>query len=150
MPEYRSDLSLRPSEFQSSSSRQGRRFAEQCDELLASYGFELRNRIVLPEIGVEIDQHAVSPLGNEVWFEYKGSIQGTRPGLKRTDTVKKAVANGALLGGLEVHPPYVVLASHLPDSGAGLAMLKVARDLGYISDVICVYDPAQVNRLRNL
>ena len=37
-----------------------------------------------------------SPGGQVVWFEYKGSVQGTRPGLLRTDTLKKAIANGAL------------------------------------------------------
>jgi hypothetical protein len=138
------------SQFQASSSRQGRRFAEQCDDLLRSYGFQLSDRVVLAQIGVEIDQEAISPLGTKVWFEYKGSIQGSRPGLRRTDTVKKAVANGALLQAIETHPPFIVLASHLPESGSALAMITQAKILGYISDVICVYDPAQLEKLKQL
>ena len=139
-----------PPSFQASSTIQGRRFAEQCDDLLLGTGFKLGKPIVLASIGVEIDQDAISPNGNRIWFEYKGSIQGNRPGLIRTDTVKKAVANGALIEALGSHPPYVVLTSHLPIAGAALAMLNAARTLGYLADVICVYDPAQVARLKSL
>ena len=46
--------------------------------------------------------------------------------------------------------PYIVLTSHLPETGAGRAMLDAALDLGYISDVICVYSPDDVARLARL
>jgi glucan biosynthesis protein len=105
---------------------------------------------VVPEVGVEIDRVAVAPAGVTVWFEYKGSVQGARPGLMRTDTLKKAIANGALLERLVDHPPYVVLTSHLPTNGSGLAMLQSAIELRYFDDVVCVYDPAQTVRLRGL
>jgi len=134
--------------FQASAGIQGRQFAEQCDTLLRHLGFELRGRIVLTDVGVEIDQVAVSPSGRLVWLEYKGSVQGNRPGLRRTDTVKKAVANGALLAGLAQPAPYVVLTSHLPAAGAAAAMLDTALRLGYLADVICLYDPAATARLR--
>ncbi len=65
---------------------------------------------MLTEVGVEIDQEAVSPTGTVVWFEYKGSVQGNRPGLRRTDTLKKAIANGALLRALADRPTLVLLA----------------------------------------
>ena len=77
-------------------------------------------------------------------------MQGSRPGLMRTDTLKKAVANGALLQRLVERPPYIVLTSHLPNSGAGLAMLQTAIELQYFDDVICVYDPTQTGRLAAL
>lgn len=134
--------------FQASAGIQGRQFAEQCDTLLAHLGFELRGRRVLPEVGVEIDQEAVSPTGTVVWFEYKGSIQGNRPGLRRTDTMKKAIANGALLRGIADPAPYVVITSHLPEAGSGAAMLSAASELGYLSDVVCLYDPASTVRLK--
>ncbi|MGH8985325.1 MAG: hypothetical protein ACRDY6_15810, partial [Acidimicrobiia bacterium] len=66
------------------------------------------------------------------------------------DTLKKAIANGALLQAMDEHPPYVVLTSHLPAAGAALAMLSVAQKLAYFDDVICIYDPAQAARLRQL
>ncbi len=134
--------------FQASAGIQGRQFAEQCDTLLAHLGFELRGRRVLAEVGVEIDQEAVSPTGTVVWFEYKGSIQGNRPGLRRTDTMKKAIANGALLRALDEPAPYVVITSHLPEAGSGAAMLATASGLGYLADVVCLYDPASTVRLK--
>jgi hypothetical protein len=136
--------------FQSASGVQGRQFAEQCAVLLAGLGFEVGPRLLLADVGVEIDCRATSPRGVEIWFEYKGSVQGRRPGLMRTDTLKKAIANGALLAAIPEHPPYVVLTSHLPEAGAGLAMLDAALGLGYFADVICVYDPKQTGRLRSL
>src|SRR5262249_30557611 len=128
--------------FQASGGIQGRQFAEQCDQLLRHYGFELEGRLLLPACGVEVDRVAVSRTGRRVWFEYKGSVQGTRPGLIRTDTLKKAIANGALLAGLPDRAPFVVMTSHLPTRGAGLAMLEAARRLDYVSDFVCLYVPA--------
>ncbi|MGN6694040.1 MAG: hypothetical protein ACTHN0_07670 [Aquihabitans sp.] len=133
--------------FQASAGIQGRQFAEQCDTLLAHFGFELHGRRVLTEVGVEIDQEAVSPSGATVWFEYKGSIQGNRPGLIRTDTLKKAIANGALLRSLADPAPYVVVTSHLPEAGSGAAMLDAALRLRYFADVVCLYDPKATARL---
>jgi hypothetical protein len=138
----------RPPSFQAAAGIQGRQFAEQCDTLLTHQGFELRGRRVLAEVGVEIDQEVRSPTGRLVWFEYKGSVQGDRPGLRRTDTLKKAIANGALLRSLADPAPYVVITSHLPESGAGAAMLAAALRLGYLTDVVCLYDPKAVARLR--
>ena len=136
-----------PPSFQASAGIQGRQFAEQCDTLLRHLGYDLRGRRVLTEVGVEIDQEAVSPTGVVVWFEYKGSVQGHRPGLRRTDTLKKAVANGALLRALPDPAPYVVITSHLPEAGSGAAMLEAALHLEYVADVVCLYDPKATQRL---
>ncbi|MBA2283682.1 MAG: hypothetical protein M3527_03100 [Actinomycetota bacterium] len=138
------------SDFQGSSIRQGRQFAEQCDELLRNYGFALSGRLVLTAVGVEIDRVATSQNGSRVWFEYKGSVQGSRPGLMRTDTLKKAIANGALLQAVDPRSPYVVLTSHLPEAGAGAAMLATALSAGYLDHVICIYRPGDTARLRRL
>ncbi len=133
--------------FQAYGTLQGRQFAEQCDALLGHSGFTLKGNLLLSDLGVEIDRVGVSASGREVWFEYKGSVQGNRPGLMRTDTLKKAIANGALLRRRNDRAPYVVLTSHLPNAGAGLAMLNTALELHYFSDVICIYDPSHCRRL---
>jgi hypothetical protein len=137
-------------DFQASAGIQGRQFAEQCCQLLTHYGYELHGRSLLSAIGVEIDCVARSPGGNLVWFEFKGSVQGERPGLLRTDTLKKAIANAALLGGAAERHPFIILTSHLPMVGAGAAMLATALRLSYLDDVICIYTPADTRRLRNL
>jgi hypothetical protein len=136
--------------FQASAGIQGRQFAQQCDQLLKHYGYVLEGRCLLSDVGVEIDCAATSPNGTPLWFEYKGSVQGPRPGLLRTDTLKKAIANGALLAGAAERRPFVVLTSHQPTSGAGAAMLTAARQLGYLRDVITIYSTADTQRLRQL
>jgi hypothetical protein len=136
--------------FQSAASMQGRQFAEQCDLLLLNSGFTVGPRVLVATVGVEIDREAVTARGRTIWFEYKGSVQGARPGLLRTDTLKKAIANGALLAGIEERPPFIVLTSHLPEAGAGLAMLETAIRKGYVDDVICIYRPADAARLKQL
>ena len=136
-------------DFQSLAGRQGRQFSEQCDLVLESEGFVLGGSLRRPDIGVEIDQVAERG-GRTVWFEYKGSFRGETPGMRRTDTVKKAIANGALIAAIPDHPPYVVLTSHVPERGSALAMIEVAIRLGLLADVICMSDPAAVRRLRDL
>lgn len=135
-------------EFQSLAGQQGRQFSDQCDIVLESEGFILERRLLLAEIGVEIDRVARTRAGRTVWFEYKGSFRGSTPGMRRTDTVKKAIANGALLAEVPDHPPYVVLTSHMPEQGSARAMLESALRLGYFADVVCVNDPTAVRRLR--
>lgn len=137
-------------DFQGSASRQGRQFAEQCDELLRNYGYVMSGRLLVASVGVEVDRVATSPRGTTLWLEYKGSIQGARPGLLRTDTLKKAIANGALLQAVDPRHPYIVITSHLPEAGAGAAMLRTALAAGYIDDVMCLYSPGDTVRLRNL
>lgn len=137
-------------DFQSLAGRQGRQFSDQCDLVLESEGFTLAAKLRLGDIGVEIDRVARSRGGRDVWFEYKGSFRGSTPGMLRTDTVKKAIANGALLAGMPDHPPYVVLTSHVPERGSARAMLEVALRLGYLTDAICINDPSAVRRLRDL
>lgn len=137
--------------FQASATAQGRQFSEQCDLLLTGSGFVLgEHSLRLATVGVEIDRVATSPGGREVWFEYKGSIQGRRPGLLRTDTMKKAIANGALLAAVKDHPRFVVLTSHKPTTGSACAMLATALSLRILDDVICIYDPAETRRLATL
>ncbi len=135
--------------FQSLGVSQGRDFARQCDQLLESHGYRLHGSPTKQDIGVEIDREATSPSGTLVWFEYKGSVRGTRPGLMRTDTLKKAIANGALVKVLPDPPPFVVLTSHVPTSGSGLAMLTTAMNVGYLCDVIPIFDYEAVKRLKN-
>lgn len=127
----------------------GPQFMLQCDLLLTMAGFALGpGPFTVPEVGVEVDREAVSPSGRVVWFEYRGSLRGVRPGLRRTDSIKQAIAHGALLREARHRRPFVVLTSHVPRGGAGRVMLGAARQLGYVDDVLCVYDKEAQGALR--
>lgn len=70
--------------------------------------------------GEEIDHVIRTPGGNEVWVESKGSWRGNRPGLRRSDTAKKAVATAWNLRTAHYNdtPPYLLATSHLPNPGS--------------------------------
>lgn len=138
--------------FQAASSLQGGQFAAQARFALESTGFTLNGPLILSSIGVEIDEESTSPNGNPIWFEFKGSLAGTRPGLMRTDTLKKAIANAALTKTLnqQSRAPFVVLTSHVPTKGAGLAMLTTALQSGIVDEVICLYQAGWQQTLGSL
>lgn len=112
---------------QSAASRQGRAFEETVGNLLRIEGWTVDGTNWRhPEVDIEIDIIATAPDGETWWIECKGSWESTRNGLERTDTMKKAVANGALLQLCEDRKRYMVVASHIPVSGAGLTWLDRA------------------------
>lgn len=120
-------------DFQASSTLQGSAFESLCNREFLVAGCELRGRIVLKSIGVEVDQVVVLPDGRTIWAEYKGSVNGDRPGLLRTDTMKKAIANGALIARCA---EYWVVTSHLPSSGASYAMMNQALKLRHVDKFV--------------
>ena len=88
--------------FQARGVRQGKAFDEQCRLVLQGLGFEVSDRpFTVADLGVEFDAEIRSQSGRVFWCEFKGSWHGPRPGLRRTDTVKKALADAfiALPGG---------------------------------------------------
>ncbi len=74
----------------------------------------------------------------EVWVEFKGSWSPpTGNGLERTDTLKKAIANGFLLHSVEGRRPYWLVCSHLPRLGSsGELWLGLARAAGLFDEVL--------------
>jgi hypothetical protein len=117
--------------FQATSSEQGARFELLCDEALSAAGWTLHGKHVVSSVGVEIDQVAEKG-GTVVLIEYKGSERGNRPGLLRTDTMKKAICNGALIRDLKEDLKYWVVTSHLPMRGSSKNMMDRALACGYV------------------
>lgn len=112
--------------FQGLAVQQGREFADECIRLATRVGFAVRDqRVVFPECGVEVDLVIENPQGIAFFVECKGSFRD-RPGLQRTDTLKKAICNMVLLDACGVGP-LMVLTSHRPADGVGVAMLRVAQ-----------------------
>jgi len=129
-------------QFQAASSEQGEMFHSQCLVALKYAGFDIeKSRYRVASVGIEVDIVASNKHGITMFFECKGSIRKSgndRPGLERTDSIKKAIANAYLFSlsdEYETCSPLIILASHLSSDGAGIAMLNaVPRNV--ILDVI--------------
>lgn len=136
-------------DFQRRSSSVGADFERACNSILEIVGFKLEGKLVVPEAGIEIDQVAVNRKGVRFLFEAKGSdYRGKQPGLKRGDSVKKALCLAFLLDMLD-YRPFVILTSHLPNKRTTAAkMLRLASRV--VFDVIDVFDRSHRARLVQL
>lgn len=105
--------------FQAESKKSGDEFEELVYQDLVNRGFgPIERNYYFDNIGCEVDFRA----HNSIRFEYvesKGGHDepGKRPGAKRTDNVKKAIANGALIKTANTLY-YVVYFSAKPDPGS--------------------------------
>jgi hypothetical protein len=105
--------------FQSESKKTGDEFEELVYTDLVSRGFTFIDRnYCFEDAGCEVDFRAHSDTLFE-FVEAKGgnSGEGKRPGAQRTDNVKKAIANGALIKSYNTLY-YVVYFSAKPDPGS--------------------------------
>lgn len=109
---------------------QGRLFEKSCELALQYAGFRVDDvRMTFKKIGVEVDIVATNLINISFFFTCKGSMRGSRPGARRTDTMKKAICDAFLLS-QEGWTPVVLLTSHIPEHGSGRAMLNsISRDV---------------------
>ena len=133
---------------------QGAAFHAECIRALRLAGFEIvQTKVRLQDVGIELDAITNNKYGLAFAWEFKGSLQGSRPGLKRTDTVKKAICNGWLLSISEQYsdrfPPLFVMCSHKPDGGDGEKMLHYALLHGIFTEVIDSRDGVRLSWLAN-
>jgi hypothetical protein len=128
--------------FQAESKKAGDEFEDIVEAHLNSLGTVMYKNYTVPNTGVEVDfvhMHTVS--SKEMVLELveaKGGNAGDkkRPGAERTDNVKKAVANGAILKFVHPNIRYIVYFSAKPKPGSyGDHMLQVALDAGYIDEI---------------
>jgi hypothetical protein len=136
--------------FQAAAGDQGRMFDEQCRYVLRDLGCAVSDRpVFLAGAGVEVDAVITTPSGEKVYAEFKGSWRGERPGLLRTDTVKKAIASAWLVSVAPPVAPFVLLTSHLPAIGSsGDTAIGLALSAGIIAGVYCVNAPGDIKALR--
>lgn len=113
--------------FQGDATKQGKMFEQSCIVALEAHNFCVRGHCIrLEDVGIQIDIHAENYHGVSMWFECKGSLKGDRQGTKRTDTMKKAIANAYLFtlsGEYSCCSPMMIFASHVPEKGQGLSMI---------------------------
>jgi DNA modification methylase len=114
--------------FQSRAVREGRQAKEIAAALLTDCGFtDVRDDVKYP-CGVEVNFVAADAHGDDWAFDVSGAFTSTRAGLKRTDTLWKALGKAAVLHldpGFDL--PLVLLTTDAPTKGsAGAKALRVA------------------------
>ena len=105
--------------FQSQSKKSGDAFEELVYADLVNRGFiNIDRNYCFENVGCEVDFRAHSKTTFE-YIEAKGGLygEGKRPGAQRTDNVKKAIANGALIK-TSNDLYYVVYFSAKPEPGS--------------------------------
>lgn len=121
--------------FQAESKKSGDHFEDIVLEDLRKSGYEdIQKHIVLKDLGIEVD-FAYQTSYCKVYVEAKGGERGEkkRPGAKRTDNVKKAIANGALIKATYPEIQYIVYFSDLPKFGSSShKMMKSAVKAGFV------------------
>jgi len=125
--------------FQSESKKSGDAFEELVCADLVSRGFnDIQPNVYIDGAGCEIDFLASDhPWDKIEYVEAKGGLDGNgkRPGAKRTDNVKKAIANGSLIKALHPEIYYVVYFSSTPSEGYSSEMIYTALKYKIIDEV---------------
>ena len=101
--------------FQSESKKSGDAFEDIVLADLTARGFaEIQKNVYIIGTGCEVDY--VAKGDRYEYVECKGGLEGDkkRPGAKRTDNVKKAIANGCLIKTIYSEAYYVVYFSDTP------------------------------------
>jgi site-specific DNA-methyltransferase (adenine-specific) len=112
-------------DFQARGVREGKAAREVARALLEDCGFERIKPNHRFRQGVEVNFLAFDMRGNEWFFDVSGGFTSTRPGLKRTDTLWKALGKAAVLHQIRGEIPLVLLTTDAPSpGGSGDAALR--------------------------
>jgi site-specific DNA-methyltransferase (adenine-specific) len=126
-------MRLAVDDFQKRATQDGRRAKEIALEVLEHCGFRDVQSDHRFSSGVEINFSAVDRKGRTWYFDVSGAFTSTRPGLRRTDTLWKALGKAAVLReGKLANARLVFLTTDLPPKGsAGDAALRAGRGTIY-------------------
>ena len=113
-------------DFQARAVREGRAAREVAEKILNEAGFEDIVSDVRFAEGVEVNFRAADQTGKDWFFDVSGGFTSSRPGLKRTDTLWKALGKAAVLKERYPKVPLVLLTTDKPAPGsAGDSALQV-------------------------
>ena len=137
-------------DFQARAVREGRAARDLALEALEACGFE---NIVAKRTfaaGVEVNFSADDSGGATWLFDVSGGFTSSRPGLRRTDTLWKALGKAAVLAAGQPNLRLILLTTDVPaQNSAGDNALQVVRGKGKpIRDVILLDSPRDLERLR--
>lgn len=103
--------------FQARSSHQGRLIHQTAWDLLDAAGFSLETEhYELKAVGVEINLVVRDQRGNKWFCEVTGAYGSKRPGLDRTDTVRKIAGSAQILARWRF-TPFLIITTSLPRPG---------------------------------
>ena len=114
-------------DFQARAVREGRQAKDLARILLESCGFvDIKSDIKVAGLGVELNFVARDKVGDEWAFDVSGAFTSNRAGLRRTDTLWKALGKAAVLHEGRVDLPLVLLTTDAPaKTSAGRMALDV-------------------------
>ena len=131
--------------------REGRTAKELALLVLGQCGFaDVRTDVRYPASGVDVTFVAHDAAGAEWAFDVSGGFTTTRAGLKRTDTLWKALGKAAVLHQARPGVPLVLLTTDVPTAGsAGDAALRAVLGPGKaVHDVVELLSADAQQRLR--
>ena len=152
IPAVPSDEDTEDSGFQARAVREGKKARDLARLVLEECGFEdISADVKYTGLGVEVNFEARDQCGSVWRFDVSGAFTSNRPGLRRTDTLWKALGKAAVLAEAEEARPLVLLTTHLPvPKSAGAKALKVATGPGRpIYDVVGILSTRDLERLRS-
>ncbi|HEX2052003.1 MAG TPA: site-specific DNA-methyltransferase [Actinomycetota bacterium] len=136
--------------FQARAVREGRAAKELAEWALRECNFtDVKADVRFPQ-GVEVNFEARDAKGRSWFFDVSGGFTSNRPGLRRMDTLWKALGKATVVHEAYPRVPLVLLTTHIPAAGsAGAAALEVAcGPHGPVADVVGLLDEAELERLR--
>ncbi|MGH2757078.1 MAG: DNA methyltransferase [Actinomycetota bacterium] len=135
--------------YQSRAVREGQRAKEIAKAVLKDCGFDkFKENLRLPG-GVEVNFSAIDKKGRRWFFDVSGAFTSTRAGLRRTDTLWKALGKASVLhASRDDDYRLVFLTTDLPPKGsAGGQALRAAHGVTF-HDAIAMLLPESQERLR--
>ena len=139
-------------DFQARAVREGRQAKDLAGILLESCGFkDIRPDVKMSNLGIELNFLATDQAGHEWAFDVSGAFTSSRAGLRRTDTLWKALGKAAVLHEGQGELPLVLLTTDAPARGsAGYAALKVMMGSGRpVFDLVELLNTRDQERLRD-
>lgn len=134
---------------QSRAVRQGQDARKIANAVLKDCGFIDIKSDVRMRSGVEVNFVAKDSIGGTWYFDVSGAFTSSRPGLRRTDTVWKALGKAAILNGEIPDARLIFLTTNLPPQGsAGDSALGAAKGSIFI-DAIEMLSPSGQDKLRS-
>lgn len=137
-------------DFQARATREGKAAKDVARHLLEECGFSDVVSDIKLAGGVEVNFSAQDTAGNTWLFDVSGGFTSNRPGLKRTDTLWKALGKAAVINQVDRNARLVLLTTDAPTPGTAGA-LALAEVVGPnrkpIYDVIEMLRPKDQQRL---